>query len=119
MQCVPDAEVRTDDVLGLVFPGDLHRLSEADLVDGGDAALVLSAVLQVLDGVGGVMQVPGHVAAHPVLGLALPALHHVPEDGASPAAGGLRPREADGAVGGVGHGGVHHGAGGSCSTSTG
>lgn len=91
--------------------GHLTRLTEADLVDGGDAALILRLVDEVLDGVVRVLQVLGHVAADPVCGIGPFALHQVSQDGASSVIGGGGPGQADGAVGGVGDTGVQHGAG--------
>lgn len=103
----PDS-VLTNDVFGRVHSGDLARLAETNLVDGSDAALVLGPVDEVLNDITRFLQIPGNIAADPVCCVCPLALHQVSKDGASAVAGGSRPGEADSAVGGVGHTGVHN-----------
>lgn len=91
-----------------MLAGYFNWLAEADLVDGSDAALVLCLVYEVLDGVVGLLQVPGDVAAYPVSGVGPLALYQVSNDGASSIVGGDGPGEADGAVGGVHHSRIHN-----------
>ena len=91
-----------------MLAGYFNWLTEADLVDGGDAALILCLVNEVLDYIVGVLQVPGDIAANPVCGVRPLALHQVSNDRASTITGGSGPGKADGAVGGVCHTGVHN-----------
>lgn len=93
-----------------MLAGHFYRLAEADLVDRSDAALVLCLVDEVLDGIAGLMQVSGDIAADPVCSVCPLALHQVSQNGASTIVGGGIPDDADGTVGGVHHTGVHHGA---------
>lgn len=85
-----------------------NRLAEANLVDSSDAALVLGLVYQVLDGVAGVLQVPGYVAADPIRGVCPLALHQVADNGASTIVCGGGPGESNGAVGCVRNTRVHN-----------
>lgn len=91
-----------------MLAGYFNWLAEANLVDGSDAALILGLVDKVLDDVVGLLQIPGDVAADPVCGVGSLALHQVANNGASSIIGRSGPGEADGAVGGVHHTGVHN-----------
>lgn len=55
----------------------LDRFAEAHFVDSSDATLVLCLVDEVLDGVVGILQVPGYIAADPVCGVCPLAFHQV------------------------------------------
>lgn len=98
----------TDDDLGNVFAGYFSWLAEAHLVDGSDAALVLSLVNEVLNDIVGLLQVPGDVAADPVCGVSSLALHQVSYDGASTVVGRGSPGETYGALAGVCHTWIHN-----------
>ncbi len=98
----------TNDVLGNMLARHFNRLTEANLVDCSDAALVLRLVNEVLDDVVGLLQVPGHIAADPICGVCPLALHQVSNNRASTIIGGSSPGKTDGAVGGVCHTGVHN-----------
>lgn len=102
--------ILTNDVLGNMLARYFNWLAESDLVHGSDAALVLSLVNEVLDDIVGLLQIPGDIAADPVCGIRPLALHQVSNDRASTIIGGSSPGEADGAVGGVRHSGVHNGS---------
>lgn len=58
-----------------MFARHFNRLTEADLVDGSYAALVLILVDEVLDDIASLLQVPGNVAADPVSCVGPLALH--------------------------------------------
>ena len=87
---------------------NLTGLTEADLVDGGDAALVLRLIYEVLDDVAGVLQVLGNIAADPVGCICPLAFHQVSQHGTSSVAGRDAPGQTDCAVGGVCHARVHY-----------
>lgn len=99
----------TNNVLSNVGARDFAWLTEANLVDSCDAALVLCLVDEVLDDIISILQVLGDVAADPVLGAGSFALNQVPQDGAATIVGGGSPAEANRTIGGVSDTGVHHG----------
>lgn len=91
-----------------MLPCNFTGLTEPDLVDSRDTALVLRLIDEVLNDIAGVLQVLGDIAADPVSGISPLALHQVSQHGASTVAGWSSPAQTDGAVGGVRHTGVHH-----------
>lgn len=58
-----------------MFARYFHWLTEANLVDSSDTALVFILVDEVLDDIAGLLQVPGNVAAYPVCCVGPLALH--------------------------------------------